>query len=49
MAFHAPTVAPRFDADEASYSPHWAVAMIALSAASWVLTIGAVRLLAAVL
>jgi hypothetical protein len=49
MAFHAHSVAHRIDAEPASYSPYWAVALFALSAASWALTIGAVRLLAAVL
>ena len=49
MASHAPSYAQRFEPEEPEYMPHWCLAMLALTAASWVVTVGAVRLLIAVL
>ena len=49
MTFHAHGFAHRIDSEHSSHSPHWALTLFALSAASWAVTIGAFRLITAVL
>jgi len=49
MAVHAHPYTPRFAAEQPGYSPNWGITLLALSAASWAVTIAAVRLVVALI